>query len=54
MKKCILLLMIVSKILFSGGEISFEKQKEESSKIFNEIEHLNKIINEMPGSFSGS
>ena len=28
MKKCILLLMIVSKILFSGGEISFEKQKE--------------------------
>ena len=27
MKKCILLLMIVSKILFSGGEISFEKQK---------------------------
>lgn len=28
MKKCILLLIIVSKILFSGGEISFEKQKE--------------------------
>ena len=28
MKKCILLLMIFSKILFSGGEISFEKQKE--------------------------
>lgn len=28
MKKCILLLMIVSKILFSSGEISFEKQKE--------------------------
>ncbi|WP_315514839.1 transglycosylase SLT domain-containing protein [Leptotrichia wadei] len=27
MKKCILLLIIVSKILFSGGEISFEKQK---------------------------
>ena len=28
MKKCILLLMIVSKISFSGGEISFQKQKE--------------------------
>ena len=28
MKKYILLLIIVSKILFSGGEISFEKQKE--------------------------
>ena len=33
---------------------SFEEQKEESSIIFNEIERLNKIINEMPGSFSGS
>ena len=28
MKKCILFLMIVSKISFSGGEISFQKQKE--------------------------
>ena len=27
MKKCILFLMIVSNISFSGGEISFEKQK---------------------------
>lgn len=36
------------------GIQSYEEQKEESSKIFNEIERLNKIINEMPGSFSGS
>ena len=28
MKKCILFLMIVSNISFSGGEISFQKQKE--------------------------
>ena len=28
MKKCILFLMIVSKISFSSGEISFQKQKE--------------------------
>lgn len=37
-----------------NGVQSFEEQKEESSKIFNEIERLNEIINEMPGSFSGS
>lgn len=28
MKKCILFLMIISRISFSGGEISFQKQKE--------------------------
>ena len=42
MKKCILLLMIVSKILFSGGEISFEKQKEKVEQ--ERIEKL-KLVN---------
>ncbi|MBR3436212.1 MAG: hypothetical protein IKG97_00500 [Lachnospiraceae bacterium] len=36
------------------GEQSYEDQKREASKIDAEINRLNKMICEMPGSFSGS